>query len=72
MLVGRAPSPAADALVGLFLGSGRAGPGVRRGRGRPPHPDYNSFAVTNTGWISTGIASSPFSAFCMFGRINPN
>ncbi len=33
-LVGQAPRPAADALVGLYV---EAGPAVRRGRGRPPH-----------------------------------
>jgi len=36
--VGRSPRTAADALVGLgFECVGKAGPGVRRGRGRPPH-----------------------------------
>jgi hypothetical protein len=37
--VGRTPWSAADAPVGFFECVGRAGPGVRRGRGRPPHLD---------------------------------
>ena len=44
-LVGRAPRPAADALVGLAW---KPDPEVRRGRGRPPHKPrcgLNGFAV---------------------------
>ena len=36
-IVGQAPWPAADALVGLGRQSSEPGQGARRGRGRPPH-----------------------------------
>ncbi len=42
-LVGRTPWSAADAHVGLFSHGSPAGPGVRRGRGRPPYEKMELF-----------------------------
>jgi hypothetical protein len=47
--VGRPPGSAADGPVGLFECVGRAGPGVRRGRGRPPHLDTGTVVLVSAG-----------------------
>ena len=50
---GGPPGPRADVLVGrCFSRDGKAGPGVRRGRGRPPHRELCGELLTQDTSIS--------------------
>jgi hypothetical protein len=60
---GADPWSADDALVGLCLYSGQPDPGVRRGRGRPPHFYWSIFVTHYNRSPKSGITRSQYQAF---------